>query len=77
MRNPFRRPILAVLAALVLSLTALAPSSAAAREQIVIGMTQTCLFVVLVGYYIYRANGEFDRLTESIVEQATRRAARP
>ena len=41
---------------------------------IVIGGLQTVLFIALVGYYIHRANGEFDALTTAIVNDATRRA---
>ncbi len=37
---------------------------------IVIGLIQTVLFIALVGYYIYRANGEFDALTSAIVTDA-------
>jgi uncharacterized membrane protein (DUF485 family) len=39
---------------------------------IVIGALQTVLFIALVGYYIYRANGEFDALTDAIVADAER-----
>ena len=39
---------------------------------IVIGMAQTVLFIALVGVYILRANGEFDRLRDAIVADATR-----
>lgn len=41
---------------------------------IVIGLAQTVGFVALVGYYIRRANGEFDSLKDAIVADATRRA---
>jgi uncharacterized membrane protein (DUF485 family) len=41
---------------------------------IVIGLIQTVLFIVLVNYYIYRANGEFDDLKDAIVADATRTA---
>ncbi len=41
---------------------------------IVIGFTQTVLFIALVVYYIRRANGEFDLLRESIVADARRAA---
>jgi len=41
---------------------------------IVIGGTQTILFIVLTGLYIHRANGEFDELTTAIVADATRKA---
>lgn len=37
---------------------------------IVIGLIQTILFIGLVGYYIHRANGEFDDLTQAIVADA-------
>ncbi len=41
---------------------------------IVIGFLQTILFVVLVVWYIRRANGEFDTLKDIIVADATRAA---
>jgi len=44
---------------------------------IVIGLVQTVLFIGLVGYYIHRANGEFDALTSAIVADAARRAEGP
>ena len=39
---------------------------------IVIGISQTILFIVLVGVYILRANGEFDTLKDVIVADAVR-----
>jgi uncharacterized membrane protein (DUF485 family) len=44
---------------------------------IVIGIAQTILFIALVGYYIHRANGEFDALTTAIVADANRRMDQP
>lgn len=41
---------------------------------IVIGFSQIVLFIVLVAYYTYRANGEFDTLRDAIVADATRAA---
>jgi len=41
---------------------------------IVIGLLQTILFIALVGIYIYRANGEFETLKNTIVEDAQRAA---
>ena len=41
---------------------------------IVIGLAQTVLFIVLVVFYIHRANGEFDALKDAIVADATRAA---
>lgn len=41
---------------------------------IVIGFTQTVLFILLVGLYIRRANREFDTLKDAIVADARRAA---
>lgn len=39
---------------------------------IVIGLLQTVLFIALVGIYIHRANGEFETLKNTIVQDALR-----
>lgn len=39
---------------------------------IAIGLAQTVLFILLVLYYIYRANGEFETLKEVVVADALR-----
>ncbi len=39
---------------------------------IVIGILQTLLYIALVGIYIYRANGEFEVLKNTIVRDALR-----
>ena len=41
---------------------------------IVIGFLQTIGFIVVVVFYIHRANGEFDTLKDAIVADATRAA---
>lgn len=41
---------------------------------IVIGLAQLVLFIALVNYYVYRANGEFDALKDAIIADARRAA---
>jgi uncharacterized membrane protein (DUF485 family) len=39
---------------------------------IVIGIAQTVLYIALVGIYTYRANGEFETLKNTVVQDALR-----
>ena len=49
---------------------------AATTWGIVIGLAQTVLFILLVLYYIHRANGEFEVLKDVIVADALRVAGK-